>query len=233
LVIVTAIAFASLGLGARQLLGRDSRQAAQAPAAPRSGETEHVQTLSETLARTRQELATVRRTQQVLAAEQSALQAKVNQSASASPVDPIGPSDDEADEAAVQQRIAEEGVATERRYETLAQELTGEPRDLKWAAGTEIAIQSQLNDSPAAAGSVIRSIECRSTLCRAEVAFSSADDARRFRPPHVAGITRGTSHVYDRESDHPRMILYLARGDRSLHPLNRPVPESDPTEQNH
>jgi hypothetical protein len=180
------------------------------------------QQLSAELATAREDVATLKQTQLAIAAKQSAMLEEADDAADALQQPATGgviPAEERDDEEALNARIAEERVATQARYATLANELADEPRDQAWASATETGIRAKLVSMSTPEGS-ITSVECGSTLCRAEVTFSSVVDAHAFRPPIVEGITRGTLHISEEEGKQPRVTVYLARGSRSLHPLN-------------
>jgi hypothetical protein len=182
------------------------------------------QQLSAELANAREDVATLKQTQLAIAARQSALLEGVGDAGDVSTQETSTgegmPDEERHDEEALSARIAEERAGTEARYATLANELADEPRDQAWASATEMGIRAKLVSMSTPEGS-ITSVECGSTLCRAEVVFSSIVDAHAFSPPIVEGITRGTLHISDEEGKQPRVTVYLARGGRSLHPLNQ------------
>jgi hypothetical protein len=224
LVVGGVLAVATMG-GFTLYLLRTELRAATVHAQGDSGEAAAKwQQLSAELANAREDVATLKQTQLAMAAKQSALLEGAGDAADTptqqASTGEVMPADERDDEEALNARIAEERVGTAARYATLANELADEPRDQAWASATETGIRAKLVSMSTPEGS-ITSVECGSTLCRAEVAFSSIVDAHAFRPPIVEGITRGTLHISEEEGKQPRVTVYLARGDRSLHPLNR------------
>lgn len=182
--------------------------------------------VSVALARSQQELAALRRTQQALASNQIELDAKLKRL----PEQTNSPVDDgvlEEDETAVQAQIEQERVATRNRYAALARDVSEETRDPSWANEAESTIRRQVETLSGASAATLTSVDCRATLCRVDVSFSSADDAQRFRPPQVPEVSGGTVQIFDRDSESPRVTMYLARGGRSLRPLVQGEPESN------
>lgn len=193
------------------------------------------------LEETRRDLASMQRAQAVLTAQRlnelSASQgaSAATQRQTAQEVE-VGPADGlpEAapDEATLERVRAEEEAATAVRYQRLASELESEPRDSAWANDTESAYRNHVEAFDATlrgAKPNIVSMECRTSLCRLELAFSEEEDAHQYggQLAQHPSVQRGTyRHV--KTDGAVRTVAYLARGDRSIYPLNSP--EASPTE---
>jgi hypothetical protein len=129
----------------------------------------------------------------------------------------------EMDEGTLQRALAEEEAATIVRYERLAKDLESEPRDGVWATEIERAYRDQVEMFEGlvqGAKPSIVSLECRTSLCRMELAFSKEEDAQQYgaRLSQHPSIKRGTYRHINTDGE-VRTVAFLARGDRTIYPL--------------
>jgi hypothetical protein len=134
---------------------------------------------------------------------------------------PQQPSPDAVDDGDSARRAIEERKSNER-LNRLRDELQNQPRDASWANQVEDSYRAQVENANAPDGNhaaKVVALECRTDLCRMEVEFSSADAESHFHNfRHDPSIHRGTVHRFT-EDGHPRLVMFMARGDRSIRPL--------------
>jgi hypothetical protein len=135
----------------------------------------------------------------------------------------IGSPPEEMDEEMLQRVAAEEAAANVVRFERLARDLESEPRDSAWANEIERAYRNQVDGFEGRLEGTkpsIVSLECRTSLCRLELAFSTEEDAHQYGPQLAQNplIKRGTfRHI--KNGREVRTVAFLGRDDRNMYPL--------------
>lgn len=113
-------------------------------------------------------------------------------------------------------------VGAEARVAHIQAVFEGEPTDSSWADATEASIRLA-GDRLGLGGSRIDSVQCRATLCRAEVLHDSEDEFEAFAhtfPMAVPQLPRATMKRLQTDGGLERTIVYLAR---EGHPMPSPA----------
>jgi len=122
-----------------------------------------------------------------------------------------------------EERLAAEEERIERRFAFLSDQLRAEPVDRAWAAEATAAIEHAANDFP---GTIVRRLDCRTTLCELEVEHPDQLTSDRFLDyffPQVPSLPRGTLHRLEATDGRPRSLVILAREGHALPRLQEQV----------
>jgi hypothetical protein len=123
---------------------------------------------------------------------------------------------DEEDDVSPEERqaqLAEEKRRIQERIRFLESTLARETLDRGWAADAERAML-EVMESAEIAGSRIEELECRSTLCRAEVSHATSRDFDGFSERFLSSLPqlpRGFLHKLSGDDEPVRSVLFMAR----------------------
>jgi len=115
--------------------------------------------------------------------------------------------------------VAEEEAVIAERLEYFDSYINSESQDISWAAEAEQTIYNAFN-SQELLGSQIATVDCRSTLCRAEIDHNSMSDLMNFKLEFASKVSsmlpKGSMQHIESSSGRQKTIVFMARKGHSF-----------------